>query len=231
MYQIEAYKVNNNPANLEPLSVKREWMDQTYDAHAYKCFPVSLTNQLGWGISFPEDISFIWDGVSDSSKDHVKIIKGEKYAYTDRSNATISFKTGLMFKTNENTTLLQMPVPNNFMDGISPFTALMSTSFYYGEIPCAWRITKPNVEITIKANTPVIAILPIDLSKIQNSEIIFKDIKEMPPAPYSSNYISKIKEITSLNKWANFYRDAVNDLGKPIGKHQVKSIKLKVINS
>ena len=130
MYQIKAYKVNNNPANIEPLSVKREWMDQTYDAHAYKCFPVSLTNQLGWGISFPEDISFIWDGISDSSKDHVKVLKGNKYVYTDRSNATISFKTGLMFKTDEDITLLQMPVPNSFIYGATPFTALISTSFY-----------------------------------------------------------------------------------------------------
>ena len=83
----DVYKVYpNQSANIQPLSVKREWMDETDEAHAYKCFPVSLTNQLGWGISFPEDISFIWDGISDSQPIHVKVLSGEKYVHTNRSN-------------------------------------------------------------------------------------------------------------------------------------------------
>ena len=43
--------------------VKRNWMDETEEKHAYRCFPLALTNQLGWSISFPEDITFMWDGI------------------------------------------------------------------------------------------------------------------------------------------------------------------------
>ena len=206
-------------------------MDETWNAHAYHCFPVSLANQLGWGISFPEDITFIWDGISDTSQDHVKILSGKKYVYSDRANATISFKTGLMFKTDENVTLLQMPVPNNFIDGVTPFTTLISTSFYHGDLPCAWRITKPNVEITIKANTPVISIIPIDLEKMQHSEIIIEDSANAPRSPNSATYAATLSEINKTGRWSDFYRNAVNDLGQTIGKHQLKSIKLKVLNS
>lgn len=207
-------------------------MDETEHAHAYKCFPVSLTNGLGWGLSFPEDIVFIWDGISDTLPHHIKILKGEQYVYTERANATISFNTGLLFKTDSNTSILQMPVPNFFRDGVQPFTTIISTSFFKGELPCAWRITRPNTEITIKANTPIISILPISLTNLQNSKAIVKNVSELPSDFWKGQqeYSEIVSEINKSGKWSNFYRDAVNYLGKSIGNHEVKALRLKVIN-
>ena len=228
MHKIKAFK-REGFGQLSPLSAKREWMDNTWEGHAYKCFPVSLTNQLGWGISFPEDITFIWDGVNDSSPEHVKVLAGEKYVSTGRANATISFNTGLMFETDENISLLQMPVPNYPRDGITPFSTIMSTSFYYGELPCAWIITKPNVEITIKANTPIIAILPIDLSDLQNSEIQFYPMSDKKPnLTDMEEYSNTIYEINRSGKWTNFYRNAVDHKNNKLGEHQVKAVRLSV---
>jgi hypothetical protein len=230
MIKIKAYKTKGISATVLPLSVKREWMDETWEAHAYKCFPVSLTNQMGWGISFPEDITFIWDGISDSTPDHVKILSGEKYAYAERSNATVSFNTGTTFKTDQNYSLLTMPVPNNFTDGYQPFTTIMSSSFYSGDLSCAIRVTRPNVEITIKANTPVFCIVPIDLTSLQDSEIEFFDSSEMPPRSFDANDYSKAgAESNGVGKWTNFYRNATDHLGNSLGKHQVKAIRLRVI--
>jgi hypothetical protein len=229
MPKIQAFITGENPANIEQISVKRDWMDETANRHAYNCFPVSLSNTLGWGISFPEDISFIWDGITDSTPDHVKILSGEKYAYSGRANGTISFNTGVMFTTDENVSLLSMPVPNLFIDGAVPFTTLVSTSFFPGELPCAWMITKPNEVITIKAGTPVIAIMPIDLENLQNSEINFQPIESLPQSKFDSTEYSNV--VYNLNRtatWSNFYRDAVDHLKNSIGKHQVKAIRLKV---
>lgn len=229
MYNISAYKIRDDLAILSPLSANREWMDDTWNAHAYHCFPVSLANKLGWSLSFPEDITFIWDGVSDSSPDHVKIIRGNKYAYTGRANGTISFHTGIKFKTDQNTTMLQMPVPNYFRDGVQPFTTLMSTSWYDGELPIACMITKANEEITIKANTPVVALLPIDLSLLQNSEINILPISEMPTNNVNMNeYSETIRGINLTGKWADFYRNATDHRGSTLGEHQIKTIKLNI---
>ena len=228
MKNIKVYKTREGFGSISPLQAKRKWMDETYKSHAYKCFPVSLSNQLGWGISFPEDISFIWDGISDASPEHVKVTLGEKYVSPGRANGTISFNTGLMFVTDENNTLLSMPVPNQFIDGVSPFTTLLSTSFFRGDLPVAWKITKPNVEILIKAGTPVISIIPINLSELQNSEIIESNIREIPQNEfYAKGYEEAFKEANKMGEWTNFYRDAVDHTGKKKGEHQVKSIKLK----
>jgi hypothetical protein len=236
MYRIEVFNTRECLGVLEPLSAKRSWMEETFESHAYKCFPVSLTNQLGWGISFPEDISFIWDGISDSSSDHVKILSGEKYAYPGRANATISFYSGLVFKTSENLSLLSMPVPNLFIDGAVPFTTLISSSFFTGELPIAWMITKPNEVITIKAGTPVISVMPIDLESLNNSEMIFKPLSEFPKPVYNdienpNDYSEAIRALNQSGTWSNFYRDAVDHLKRKIGSHQVKSIRLKVNNA
>jgi len=226
MHKIKAFK-RDGFANLSPLSIKREWMDETWNAHAYHCFPVGLTNQLGWGISFPEDITFIWDGINDSTPDHVKVLAGEKYVSTGRANATISFNTGISFETNDNVSLLSMPVPNYPRDGITPFSTIMSTSFYNEDLPCAWMITRPNIEITISANTPIIAILPINLEELQGSEIQILPMSQKKAQQTNMiEYSNEIYEINRTGKWTDFYRNAVDHKGNKLGQHQVKSIKL-----
>lgn len=233
MFNVTAYKVGPNPGNISPLNAKRDWMERTQDRHAYNCFPVTLTNSLGWGISFPEEISFVWNGVESTSGEHVKVLSGHKYVYTERANSTISFKTGIVFRTNENVSLLQMPVPNLFVEGAHPFTVLMSTSFWSGELPCAWRITKPHSIITIPANQPVISVLPISLTELNNSEIVIKNEEEFHKEVKNINneiYSKKVAEINAQGKWSNFYRDAVNSEGESIGSHEIKAIRLKVLS-
>lgn len=229
MYNILVKKTNSNAANISQLQAKRDWMENTVDRHAYNCFPVTLTNTLGWGISFPKDISFIWDGISDTNPDHIKILNGEEYCSTSRANGTISFKTGLTFKTDENISLLHMPVPNMFYEGAQAFTTLMSTSFFTGELPSVWRITQPNKIITIKANSPIAAIIPISLTDLQNSKISItkNEIHNAPKYTYEQ-HMNEVDRITRSGKWTNFYRDAVDPLGNKIGNHEVKGIRLHV---
>jgi len=229
MFEIDVYKISPSAGEIKQLPVKRDWMDDTDNAHAYKCFPLSLTNSLGWGISFPEDITFIWDGVSTSSEpDHVKILSGHKYAYTSRENATISFRTGLLIRTQPNVTMLSIPAPNYILDGVQPLTALISTSFFKGEFPAAWRVTRPDVEITIPAGTPVMSLIPISLSELNNSEAHIRPMYELEPNFFPGGDYSKIvKDINNSGKWTNFYRDGVDHHGNKIGEHEVKSLRFK----
>ena len=229
MFNITAFITSDTPCNIDQLSVKRDWMEQTAERHAYRCFPVSLTNTMGWGISFPEDITFVWDGINNSDPHHIKILSGEKYAYPDRGNATVSFHTGITFKTDESVSILQTPAPNQFIDGIYGFSSIISTSFYSGELPCVVKVTKPNVPITIKANTQIFSIIPIDLNSLNNSEINFEHPSKMAPLPYKGeDYVKKQREIILSGNWTDFYRNAVDHLGNSVGKHSLKTIKLKI---
>jgi len=228
MYKISAYRLNDN-CSVKQSSVKRGWMEETYNRHAYNCFPVSLTNSLGWSISFPEDISFVWNGVSDSNKENVKILSGEKYVSTARANATLSFNTGIIFETDENLSMMAMPVPNEFNSDFQIFTTIITSSFFSGEFPVVARVLAPNKVITIKANTPVANILPVSLTDLQNSEIVFSKIRKLAESHCDEDFAAQTrKNILESGKWTNFYRDAINPCGDSIGKHEVKAIRLGV---
>lgn len=214
---------------VEPLTVKRNWMDNVANAHAYNCFPLSLSNALGWGISFPEDIVFMWDGIdTDKEEGHIKIIEGHQYVNENRRSATLSLNTYIKFITDENTTMLTMPVPNYFSDSFIPYTTLVTTSFYPHMLPAALKIIKPNVEITIPAHTPVLSIVPISTEQINNYEMEIYDF--IPTEEYELKNQQYGKESQKLNqegKWTHFYRNATDELGNSVGKHEIKTFRLK----
>jgi hypothetical protein len=224
-------KCHENAANINTLPATRTWMDETAEKHAYMCFPLSLTNRLGWGISFPEDISFIWDGITDTTADHIQILKGHRYASTVRGNATVSLATGLIFQTDELTTTLTMPVPNLFVRGAQCYTTLISTSFFMPELPLAWRVTEPDIEITIPAGQPVAAILPISLTNLQEKYTL--EIVDGHPEPSYWEEVRKYGDAAQIKNgvgdWSKMYRDAVDYKGEKVGSHELKALKLKTV--
>jgi hypothetical protein len=228
---IRVQKNRPNAANIYQLPATRDWMDESHGKHAYMCFPMALTNRLGWGISFPGDIRFVWDGVDDVSPDHVTILEGHEWVHTNRSNATISFQTGLIFKTDADVTTLTMPVPNQFIPGTQCFTTLISTSFYMPELPVAWKIMEANKEILIPAGTPIAAVLPISLGQLESGyEMQITD--EPPTEEYWTEvktYGEKAQEKNAVGDWSKMYRDAIDYRGDTVGAHETKSIKLKTV--
>jgi sulfur carrier protein ThiS len=231
MSSIKVYKGYPNTATVAPLPAARDWMDKSHDKHAYMCFPMALTNRLGWGISFPEDIVFIWDGIDDTTPDHVKVLKGQEWANSKRGNATLSFETGLIFKTDPDVTLLTMPVPNQFIAGTQCFTTLISTSFYMPPLPIAWKLTEANKEITIPAGTPVAALLPISLGHLENDYVmeLNKEILDNSYWQELQKYGDAAQAKNAIGDWSKMYRDAVDYKGDKVGAHETKSIKLKTV--
>lgn len=228
----------NAYAKIEQLPLQRDWMDTTYERHAYQCFPISLSNRIGWGISFPEDISFVWDGITDSDPNggHVKVLSGDRYVHTGRANSTISFNTDITFVCEEkqDLSLLTMPVPNQFIRGAQCMTTVISPSVLQGDLPIAWMITEPNLEITIPAGTPVASIIPISLKEIQNYPLLL----EPGRPPYQDNkWMERRKERSRVSQelnqsgnWTKWYRNAVDHLGEKSGEHEVKKIVMEVSN-
>jgi hypothetical protein len=227
MITLDFYKEKGSLVNIYPLNMKREWMDNTAEKHAYRCFPVSSANLVGWTFSFPEDITFIWDGVSDTFSDHIKIIKGHKFINLNRANATISFETNLYLKTDNDISIMIMPVPNQFIEGTNCFTTIINPSILKAPIPAAWKITLANKEITIPANTPIASIIPISLKDLQNVSVnLYNAQFGQDHYNFLQDYGMASQEKTMIDKWTNFYRDGVDHKGNKLGEHEVKNLKL-----
>jgi hypothetical protein len=232
MNRVIVKKLYDLHADIDQLPLKRDWMEKTYERHAYHCFPLTLSNRLGWGISFPEDIVVKWvrGGGADPSQDRIKIISGEKFVNAHRANHTLSFETGLRFEHEDgkNLTLLTMPVPNEFVRGAHCFTTLVSTSALPGSLPIVWMITEPKIEITIPAGTPVASVIPISLSDLQSYELVLSNSDVIGFHESMMEREKAAQEKSFDGGWSHFYRDTIDNLGKPLGKHESKKIVMKI---
>lgn len=228
MYSFEVYRMFNSRTIFQPLSIRRDWLDDLVpENHGYKCFPMALANTIGYGIAFPEDISFTWNGEYNASNKNVQVLKGANYTNLNRGWNTISFLSGIRFKTDPDVSMLAYPVPNQFIDGYQPFTTVISTSFYKGEYQIAAKITRPSHTITIEAGTPVIAVMPISLSYLNNSEAIEKPYTDLGKDDFMPmDYTRAMSDANQSGKFTNYYRDAIDHHGNKLGEHEVKSIKL-----
>lgn len=233
--ELLAYKDINSHASIDQLPMQRSWMDDTFDRHAYQCFPVSMANRLGYGISFDVDISFIWDGIYSSEDKHIRILRGAEFVSTRRANGTVSFDTGIYFSPEKNISLLTMQPPNIFSDGYQCMSTVVSTTALIGSIPIAIMVNKPNQEITIKAGTIVASLLPISLSEINDTTLMVK--KGSPDFMRNPKWNTLIRErgevsqeLNSKGEWTHFYRNAVDHKGEKYGEHEAKKIIMKVLN-
>jgi hypothetical protein len=216
--------------NVSPMSIKRDWMDETSEGHAYRCFPVTQANIIGWDISCTKDIVFVWDGINDQTDKHVKIINAPEGSYSSRGQSSVSLNTGLVFRTEEAVSIFTINPVNYFNQNFETISNLISTSFYDNPLPLAIKAKKENKEVTIKAGTPLATIIPISLTKLNNSTINIVEYQDKDRSRIRSNikYGEAAQVINSSGQWTDWYRDAVNEKQESLGSHEVKTLKLYV---
>jgi len=232
VFKLTAYQMGTQTASIEPLSVTRDWMDETPGKHAYHCFPVTQANTVGWTVSIPVDVTFLWDGINDTTGSHVTIIEGDSFVFTGRGQGSVSFNTNLLIRSEKDVSLLTMNCPNYFNPDYEVMSSVISTSFFRTPLPLAIKVLTPNKKITIKANTPIATILPISLSYLKDSVI---EIKKYPQEDLhawnqtNKAYGDAAQAASKNGDWTDWYRDAVDQDGNSLGEHEAKSLKLRTI--
>lgn len=230
MLNISVEKMNGSTFDISPMSIKREWMDATSEGHAYRCFPVTQSNVVGWGLSCNKDIEFLWDGINDQTPDHIQIISAPEGSYGGRGQSSISLNTGLVFRTDPDVSIFTINPVNYFSSDFETMSNLMSTSFYDNPLPLAIKARCANKVITIKAGTPLATIIPISLSSLNNTAIQIVDYKDEDRKRLDANisYGEAAQIVNSSGQWTDWYRDAVNEKGESIGQHETKVLRLSV---
>lgn len=229
MFNITVEKMPGCIFNIEPMSIKRDWMDLTSENHAYRCFPVTQSNVIGWYLSCSEDIIFTWDGINDQTDQHVKIVSPSG-SYSGRGQSSISLNTSLVFRTDPDVSIWTIHPVNYFNDDFETMSSVISTSFYDNPLPLALKAKKANVETIIKAGTPIATIIPISLTHLNNTSIEIVEYKDEDRSRTNSNiaYGEAAQVLNSSGNWTDWYRNAVNEKNESVGSHEVKTLKLYV---
>lgn len=229
MFNISVEKMGRSIFEIKPMSIKRDWMDATSENHAYRCFPVTQANVVGWSISCIEDIVFKWDGINDQTDKHVEIFSPEG-SYAGRGQSSISLNTSLVFRTDQDVSILTINPVNYFNEDFETMSNLISTSFYDNPLPLAIKARKPNVLVTIKAGTPIATIIPISLTKLNDTVININNYEDLNNKRQNANtsYGVAAQKVNSSGEWTDWYRNAVNENNESVGSHEVKTLKLGV---
>ena len=229
MLNISVEKINGSHFTISPMSIKRDWMDATSENHAYRCFPVTQSNVVGWSLSCLKDIEFIWDGVNDQTPNRVQIFSPEG-AYAGRGQSSISLDTGLVFRTDSDVSIFTINPVNYFNNEFETMSSVISTSFYDNPLPLAIKAKIANKRVVIKAGTPVATIIPISLSNLNGTTIEIVEYQDLDKKRLDANiqYGAAAQIINSAGKWTDWYRDAINEKGESIGSHEIKSLRLNV---
>jgi hypothetical protein len=232
MFNISVEKTQGALFDIKPMSIKRDWMDVTSEGHAYRCFPVTQSNVIGWSLSCVKDIEFIWDGVNDQTPDHVQVFSPNG-AYGGRGQSSISLNTGLIFRTDMDVSIFTINPVNYFSDEFETMSSLISTSFYDNPLPLAIKAKIANKKVVIKSGTPVATIIPISLSNLNGTNIQIVEYQDPDRKRLEANisYGSAAQKINSTGKWTDWYRDAINEKEESQGSHEVKTLKLGVIDN
>jgi hypothetical protein len=229
MIEISVEKMNGSIFEISQMSVKRTRMDETSERHAYRCFPVTQANVVGWSLSCTEDIVFTWDGTNDQTPDHIKITSPSG-AYAGRGQSSISLNTGLVFRTANDVSLWTINPVNYFDNDFETMSNLISTSFYDSPLPLAIKAKNANVETRIAAGTPVATIIPISLTDLNNSSINIINYSDPENRRNRAiiNYGNAAQKVNISGEFTDWYRDAVNEKNEPLGSHETKVLRLNV---
>ena len=232
MFNISVEKTRGCFFNIEPMSIKRDWMDVTSEKHAYRCFPVTQANVIGWNLSCNEDIVFTWDGINDQTDSHVKISSPPR-SYAGRGQSSISLDTGLVFRTDKDVSIWTINPVNYFNEDFETISNLISTSFYDNPLPLAIKAKKANVETIIKAGTPIATLIPISLTNLNNTTITINNYEDIDKSRLKANqsYGEAAQVLNQSGQWTDWYREAIDEKGNSLGSHEVKTLKLNVIDN
>ncbi len=145
--RLDAYKVQHIVPDLVPGTVRRDWMDEFPDRHAYRCLPLNMANVTGWELRLSHGFDAIWNGGPKASD--IQLVPHEADApmsYIASSHFThgiLTFHTGYLFRTPNGWATWASALPNSVKDGIDALSGLIETDWLPYPFTMNWKFTRP----------------------------------------------------------------------------------------
>lgn len=213
---------------VRPGSIKREFLDNTFNSHGYHCQPLTTSHLHGWEFLLPHDVEVVWDGISTSEPHHVKITKGQffkngkSFVDTGTANGTISFNIDAMIETDLDHYSLLMGPPNYFINGAKPMSALIRSDWYKNNsLTFCWMMTTPNKPVLFKKGMPFMFLINYPKNLLETTKFIINTMTEEKKEQirkYNEDKQNFYKENPNFN-FANMYRKGLDGINEESSKY------------
>ena len=221
---------------IEPASIRREWMDKTYNKLAYKCTPLLDAMSNGWEIKLPQDVVVKWNGISEGlegeNPHNISIISGEFYkgmkiASTDTGVGAVTFIFGLVAETDDDHYLTISGPPNYIFNDAQPLTGLLrSNRFMDHPLQITWKINTANKEILFPKGMPIcfISIHKKNTTEMTDVEIKPSDKEKRTRFDKYTLMRSQYFEDNGQYEWPQFYKNGIDENGNKVDKSITKRV-------
>jgi hypothetical protein len=144
--ELDCYREYDNPPEIVPGRIERDWMDATTQHFAYRCTPLPIANSSGWEIVLPMSFSATWNGGPLPSDVTVASTDGDprlaKVVGSVFGHGMLTFHPGYLFKTSPGWALSARGAPNTVKDGIVALEGLIETDWLPFPFTMNWRFTR-----------------------------------------------------------------------------------------
>jgi len=193
MTQVTLTKTFQQAPEIRQSRIKREWMDNTYNKHAYQCLPMTYANVYGWELILPQDVVAQWDGGNTVPK----ILEGAEYGGRQIAYGGIigmvSFSTGWAFGTEPNYETWIGGSPNYIVDGAFPLSAIIPSSWWPDEFQMNWVINKIGEPVLFEKGMPFMFFNVFDSSVLNNVEFKVENLWDKPELMNSRQKYGDVK--------------------------------------
>jgi hypothetical protein len=150
--------------DIRPASPRRDWMDETPDAFAYRCLPLNIANAHGWEIGAAINCAARWDG--GIGVDAVEVWT-EPGAPTHRGpvslfgQGVLTFHVEGIMRTPPGWNLWVGGPPNSAKDGIAPLSGVIETDWSPFTFTMNWRFTRAGEWVTFDRGEAIAFFFPV----------------------------------------------------------------------
>ena len=226
--QVTVTRTHQNPPPIRQAEVRRDWMDETYKKHAYKCLPLTEANVNGWELVLQQDVVIQWDGGLTVPR----VLSGEKMTFETNGQTyereivmpsivgIMSFTTGWSFSTPPGIGTWISGSPNYFVDGAVPLTAHIPSDWWPDEFNMNWKITKIGEPVVFPAGSPFMFFQFYDTSLMPSVEFTVENYWDKPElsAARQSYGDAKMKKLQEQPwTWMGGIRTGLDENGNQIG--------------
>lgn len=182
--KLECYLYPGWEPHIRPASRRREWMDDTPEAFAYRCLPLAIANAHGWEIANPAGFSARWNGGTGVGAVEIRLDDPAQSAIEAPvslfGQGTLTFHVPGLFRTERGWNLWVGGPPNMFKDGIVPLTGVLETDWSPYSFTMNWIFTRPGHWIRFERDEPIAFFFPVERGAIEAVEPSFHAIDEAP---------------------------------------------------
>jgi len=202
--------VGSGSYSINPSGIKRYWMDNTQNSHAYRCLPMTAVNSHGWTINLEEECIVDWDGTDQ--QESVKVVSGP--GEENVAGGFVTFRFPYIFSTPKDYYLWCSGQPNYARDDMIPLNAIVRTDWYPATFQFTWKLTRPG-RVVFEKGMPIMFFMPYPKNLIDNVRLetynVEPSVKEMKKARmYGEHVMNTYRNIQnskdSWKEWMGLYR-------------------------